>query len=262
MNTVISRDGTSIAFDRYGAGPAVILVGGAFQHRAIDPQTADLAKRLAPRFSVYHYDRRGRGDSGDTPPYAIAREIEDIEVLIQHAGGSALVFGMSSGAVLALRAAASGLAIQKLAVYEPPFNAGDDASRQASQGYIRQLSSFLEKGQPGEAAAFAMTTFGSPPEVIAGMRQMPIWSGFEAVAPTLVYDGTIMGDGAVPVQQIASVTLPTLVIDGGASPAFMHTAADALAKALPNAARRTLDGQTHAVDPAVLAPVLEAFFAG
>ena len=143
MNKVMSKDGTVIAFDRSGNGPAVILVGGAFQYRAIDPPTAQLAALLAQHFMVFHYDRRGRGDSSDTQPYAIEREIEDLEVLINEAGGSAFVFGMSSGGVLALYAAARGLAIKKLVMYEPPFNAGDEHARQASESYTRQLAALL-----------------------------------------------------------------------------------------------------------------------
>lgn len=140
MQTVSSKDGTPIAFDRLGKGPALILVGGAFQHRAIDGKTAALAALLAQRFTVFHYDRRGRGDSGDTLPYAVAREVEDMEALIREAGEPAFVFGMSSGAVLALEAAARGAAITKLALYEPPFSAGDDGARRVSKDYSRQLT--------------------------------------------------------------------------------------------------------------------------
>jgi pimeloyl-ACP methyl ester carboxylesterase len=260
MRKVISKDGTPIAFDQSGQGPALILVGGAFQHRAIDPRTAQLAAFLAPHFTVFHYDRRGRGDSGDTPPYAVEREVEDIEALINEAGGTAFVFGGSSGAVLALEAAARGLAITKLALYEPPFNSGDDNARRASENYTKQLTALLAEGRRGDAVTLAMTTWGAPAEAIAGMRQTPIWSMFEAVAPTLAYDNAIMGDGSVPTERMASVTVPTLVIDGGASPAFMHNAAQATADTLPNAQRRTLEGQTHDVAPEVLAPVLEEFY--
>ncbi len=262
MNKVTSKDGTTIAFDRSGKGPAVILVGGAFQYRAIDPRTAHLAELLAKLFTVFHYDRRGRGDSGDTQPYAVEREIEDLEALMKEAGGSAFVFGMSSGGVLSLEAAARGLTIKKLALYEPPFNAGDDNARQAAENYTKQLSALLSEGRRGDAVALAMTTFGAPTEAVAGMRQTPVWSLFESVAPTLAYDNTIMGDGSVPTKLLASVTVPTLVIDGGASPAFMQNAAQATADALHNAQRRTLEGQTHDVAPEVLAPVLEEFFDG
>jgi pimeloyl-ACP methyl ester carboxylesterase len=261
MNRVISKDGTTIAFDQLGKGPAIILVGGAFQHRAIDPSTAQLASLLSQHFSVFHYDRRGRGDSSDTQPYAVEREIEDLEALIKAAGGSALVFGMSSGAVLALEAVARGLNITKIALYEPPFNL-DNSARSASANYTQQLTTLLAEDRRSDAAALAMTTWGTPAEAIAGMRQTPIWSAFESVAPTLAYDNAVMRDGSVPTKWMASITTPTLVIDGGASPVFMHNAAQAVADALPNAQRRTLKDQTHAVAPEVLAPVLEEFFTG
>jgi pimeloyl-ACP methyl ester carboxylesterase len=262
MNQVFSQDGTVIAFDRSGKGPAVILVGGAFQYRAIDPRTAQLAALLAQHFTVFHYDRRGRGDSLDTQPYAVEREVEDLNALIKEAGGQAATFGMSSGGVLTLEAAKRGLAITKLALYEPPFNSGDNTARQASENYTRQLTALLTEGRWGDAVALAMTTWGAPAEAIAGMRQTPIWPLFESVAPTLAYDNAIMGDGSVPTERLASLTVPTLVIDGGASPAFMHNAAQALALALPNAQHRTLEGQTHDVAPEALAPVLVEFFKG
>jgi pimeloyl-ACP methyl ester carboxylesterase len=260
MNQVISKDGTVIAFDRSGKGPAVILVGGAFQYRAIDPQTAQLAALLAPHFTVFHYDRRGRGDSLDTHPHTVEREVEDLDALIQEAGGTAAIFGMSSGAALVMKAAARGLAMTKLAFYEPPFNAGDDRARQASENYTRELTALLTEGRRGDAVALAMTTFGAPAEAVAGMRQTPMWSLFESVAPTLAYDAAIMGDGSVPAERLASITVPTLVIDGGASPAFMHNAAQAVAHAIPNAKLCTLEGQTHDVAPQALAPVLVEFF--
>ncbi len=261
MQTVTSKDGTSIAFDKLGQGPALILVGGAFQFRAIDQPTAQLAALLAQHFTVFHYDRRGRGDSGDTQPYAAEREIEDLEALIKAGGRSAFVFGNSSGAVLALEAAAHGLAITKLALYEPPFGLGRNA-RTAAANYTKQLTALLGEGRRGDAAALAMAQFGTPPEAVAGMRAAPVWSLFESVAPTLAYDNTIMGDGSVPTKRLESVTVSTLVLDGGASPAFMQNAAKATADTLPNAQHRSLEGQTHAVAPEILAPVLVQFFRG
>ena len=262
MNQVLSKDGTTIAFDQSGQGPALILVGGAFQYRAIDPPTAQLATLLAEQFTVVHYDRRGRGDSGDTQPYEVEREVEDLEALITEAGGSACVFGMSSGGALTLEAAARGLAITKLALYEVPFHSGDEQARTAAQHYSRELAALLGEGRRGDAVALAMTTWGTPAEAVAGMRQTPIWPLFEAVAPTLAYDDAIMGDGTVPTARLASITVPTLVMAGGASPAFMQDAAQAVARALPNAQLRILEGQTHDVAPQVLAPVLVAFFQG
>jgi pimeloyl-ACP methyl ester carboxylesterase len=260
VGKVISKDGTAIAFDQSGSGPAVMLVGGAFQFRAFDQRTGQIAALLSKHFTVYHYDRRGRGDSSATPPYAVEREIEDLGALIKAAGGSAHVFGHSSGAVLALYAAAHGLAIPKLALYEAPFtNAGDRESTR-EMAYTKELTTLLAEGRRGDAAALAMTYFGTPADAIAGMRQSPAWPMFEAVAPTLAYDNAIMGDGIVPTTQFASIRVPTLVMDGGASPEFMHNAANAIASALPNAQRRTLAGQTHGVDPEVLVRVLDAFF--
>jgi pimeloyl-ACP methyl ester carboxylesterase len=261
MNQIISRDGTTIAFDRLGKGPAIILVGGAFQHRAIDPRTAQLAALLAQQFTVFHYDRRGRGDSSDTQPYAVEHELEDLGALIKEAGDSAFVFGMSSGAVLAMEGVTRGLAIMKLACYEPPFNAGDDHARQESENYTRQMTALLTAGRRGDAVALAMTTWGAPAEAIAGIRQTPIWLLFESVAPTLAYDNAIMGDGSLPTKRLASITVPTLVIVGGASPTPMQDASQAAARTLPNAQLRILEDQTHDVIPEVLAPVLEKFFA-
>ena len=259
MNKVISRDGTPIAYDQSGNGPALILVGGAFQHRTGDPQTAQLAALLAPRFTVYHYDRRGRGDSGDTLPYAVEREIEDLDALIHEAGGEAFVFGMSSGAVLALEAAINKLNVTSMALYEPPYN-NDSAARSAMMNYTKQLNSLLMEGRRGDAAALAMKTFGAPEEAIAGMRRSPGWSEIESIAPTLTYDAAVMGDYAVPSERLTSLNVPVLVLDGGASPDWARRVVGTLVEVLPNAQRRTLEGQTHNVDPQVLAPVLVEFF--
>jgi pimeloyl-ACP methyl ester carboxylesterase len=265
MDIVTSEDGTSIAFDRAGQGPALILVGGAFQHRASDSHTARLAELLAPGLTVYHYDRRGRGDSGDTAPYAVEREIEDLDALIQDAGGSAFVFGMSSGAVLAVDAAARGRAVAKLALYEPPFIV-DDSRAPLPPGYTEQLTELLASGRRGDAVELFMTeAVGLPAEAVTPMRGAPFWSTFEDVAHTLRYDNAIMQDrvsgNPLPADRWASVTMPTIVMDGDASPTWARNAVQALVEVLPNAERRTLEGQTHQVDPEVLAPVLREFFA-
>jgi pimeloyl-ACP methyl ester carboxylesterase len=186
--------------------------------------------------------------------------MEDLEALIHEAGGSVFVFGMSSGGVLALDAAERGLALTKVALYEPPFNSGDEQARRAAEHYTRELTALLSEGRRGDAVALAMTTWGAEASAVAGMRQTPIWPLFESVAPTLAYDNAIMGDGSVPTQRLASITVPTLVMAGGTSPAFMQDAAQAVAHALPNAKFRTLEGQTHDVAPEVLAPVLVEFF--
>jgi pimeloyl-ACP methyl ester carboxylesterase len=260
MNTVTSTDGTTIAYDARGEGPALVVVDGALCTRQ---SKLDLAALLAPRFTVYGYDRRGRGDSGDTRPYAVAREIEDLETLIDEAGGSACLYGHSSGACLALEAAAQlGGKVRKLALYEAPY---DDAPgvRKPWATYIARLTEALADDRRGDAAALFMRFVGTPDEQIAGMRQAPLWAGFEAIAPTLAYDHTgILGpDLAVPAARAARIPTPTLVMAGGAGAPFMRESAETLSKAMPQAELRVLDGQTHDVDPAVLAPVLTEFFA-
>jgi pimeloyl-ACP methyl ester carboxylesterase len=265
MESVTSRDGTEIAFDRHGEGSPVVLVGGAFQHRDIDPPTAQLASLLGERFSVYHYDRRGRGDSGDAEAYSPEREIEDLEALIDLAGGPASVFGNSSGAVLALDAAASGLAIERLTLYEPPFIV-DDSRPPVPEDYREQLVKLISAGRRDEAVGLFLTGPAEvPAEFVAQMRNAPIWPAFESVAHTLAYDAAFVegtqGGWPLPAGRWDSVTMPTLVLDGGASPTWVRNAALAIAGLLPDARRSTLEGQTHEVDPEVLAPVLKDFFA-
>ena len=260
MNTVTSTDGTKIAYDAQGEGPAVILVDGALSTRQAKPE---LAKLLASRFTVYGYDRRGRVDSGDTRPYAVAREIEDLETLIDEAGGSACLYGHSSGACLALEAAAQlGGKVGKLAMYEAPYN-DDPAVRKPWATYIAQLTEALADDRRGDAVALFMRYVGMPDEQIAGMRQAPFWPGIEAIAPTLAYDHTgILGpDLAVPAARAARIRTPTLVMSGDASSPFMRDTAETLSRAMPRAELRILAGQTHDVDQAVLAPVLAEFFA-
>lgn len=261
MNTVTSNDGTTIAFDRSGGGPPVILVGGALSDRTA---AARLAALLAPRFTVISYDRRGRGDSGDTPPYAVDREIEDLAALIDAAGGDAFVFGHSSGAALALHAAAAGIAIPRLALYEPPFSV-DDSRVALPADYGSHLDELIASGRRGDAVEYFMTVaVAAPPELVAGMRHSPGWPAMEAMAHTITYDNAVMGDtmrgSPAPLRRFAAVQAPTLVMDGGASPAWLQNAARALASVLPDAQHRTLEGQTHGFDPAVLAPVLVEFF--
>jgi pimeloyl-ACP methyl ester carboxylesterase len=258
MRTVTSRDGTTIAFDQLGQGPALILVDGALQHRGFD-QAAAL---LAQHFSVFHYDRRGRGGSSDTQPYAVAREIEDIEALVDKAGGSAFVFGHSSGACLAMEAAIELPGkINGLAMYEAPYN-DDPAAQQAWAEYTQRLGDLLAAGRRGDAVALFMMLVGATADQTNALRQAPMWPHLEAVAPTLAYDHiALLGDhAAVPIERAAQVTVPTLVMDGGASFPFMHTAAVSLAKAIPHAQQRTLAGQTHEVAAEALAPALVEFF--
>jgi len=264
MQKVTSQDGTTIAFDQSGQGPALILVGGAFEQRAMDSETAQLAALplLAEHFTVVHYDRRGRGDSTDTQPYAVEREIEDIEALIDEAGGEAFVFGISSGAALAFEAALGlGGKVKKLAMYEAPYNDDNDA-RQAWKEFRKQLKQVLAAGRLGDAVGLFMTLLGMPAEHLDGMRQHPMWPMFESVAPTLAYDAAALGeDASVPTERAARVAVPALIMDGGASEwPFMHITATALANAIPHAQHRTLEGQTHEVAAEAIAPVLVEFF--
>jgi len=257
VETVVSQDGTSIAFDRAGDGPPIILVNAGPTDRNVN---AALAGLLAARFTVLNYDRRGRGDSGDTALYAVDREYEDLDVVIDAAGGSASVFGNSGGGILALEAAARGLAITKLAVWEPPYIL-DGTRPPAPKDYQQQLSDLLAAGRRGDMVELFLTkAAGIPAELVASIRQSPFWPLQEAVAHALVYDADIVGDFSVPTARVATIKVPTLVVDGGQTP-WLSTSANAVAGALPDAQRRTLEGQPHNVDAAALAPVLAGFFA-
>lgn len=261
MQTVTSKDGTKIAYETLGQGPAVILVTGATSTR---DGLSELARLLASDFSVYYYDRRGRGDSTDTQPFSVEKEVADIEALIDVSGGSAYLFGISSGGALALEATIS-LAekIKKLAVYEIPYD-DSEAGIKIWHEYRTKLSEFIKDNRRGDAVALFMKFVGVPDEMLEGMRQAPFWKGLEAIAPTLLYDAAALGtDRTVPTERVASVTAQTLIMDGGGSlklMPFMQVSAEALAKAIPGALRQTLEGQTHNVDMKVLAPVLREFF--
>jgi pimeloyl-ACP methyl ester carboxylesterase len=260
METVHSKDGTRIAIDRAGQGPALVHVGGALNDRG---SGAALAALLAPHHTVLTYDRRGRGDSGDTPPYAVEREIEDLAAVIEAAGGSATVYGMSSGAVLALRAAARGLPITRLALFEPPFSPAHDDRLTRARAYHTDLTGLLADDRRGDALALFMTGVGMPAEMVRQMRGAPMWPALEKLAPTLAYDSAVMDDAAtgaeLPADLLARVTVPALVLDGGDSPSWMRDIARRAAALLPAGSHRTLDGQTHDVAPEALAPVLTEF---
>lgn len=260
MNTVASKDGTPIAYDRSGTGSAVILVDGALCSRSFGPM-GPLAAQLTSHFTVYTYDRRGRGESGDTQPFAVEREIEDIEAIIGEAGGSAFVYGISSGAALAFEAARLlPTKITKLALYEPPY-ALDPNRVQRFKEYRTQLDGLLAEGRRGDAIELFMRLVGAGDEGVAQMRQAPIWPLFEAVAPTLAYDAATLGDSSVPTDRATSVAIPTLVMSGGETFEFIQQSAQALAATLPQAQYRELEGQTHEVAAEALAPVLTEFFA-
>jgi pimeloyl-ACP methyl ester carboxylesterase len=260
LGQVTSKDGTTIAFDRLGTGPSVVLVSGGSVDRS---SNAGLAAILAADFTVFNYDRRGRGPSGDTAPYAVAREIEDIAAVIAAAGGSACLYGTSSGAALALEAAAAGLPVTKLALWEPPYILDESARPPAAAEQVAQYDTMIAEGRRGDAAEYFMTkVVRLPAEFAAYARSQPWWAGQEALAHTLKYDALIMGDYDVPVDRAEAITAPTIVIAGTASFPFMRETAEALAKALPDGRAAALEGQEHNVDPTVLGPILKAFFLG
>lgn len=261
MQTVTSKDGTKIAYEKTGTGPAVILVEGATSTHLY---SVDLANLLSPHFTVYYYDRRGRGESTDTQPYLVEKEIGDIEALIDVAGGSAYVYGISSGACLALQAASKlGNKISKLALYEAPYDDSEEAIKGWHE-YTTNLKDAISKGDRGTAVTLFMQLVGVPDEMITGMKNSPSWLSLEQVAPTLIYDAACMGeDRTVPVEKAKNISAQTLVLDGGANlqvMPFMHVSAEKLATTIPNAKQKTLEGQTHNVDPKVMAPVLVEFF--
>jgi pimeloyl-ACP methyl ester carboxylesterase len=257
---VKSKDGTQIAFDKTGAGPAIILVNGALSYRAVYDDKA-LLSALSKDFTIYTYDRRGRGKSTDTKPYSVEREIEDIEALIKDAGGSAYLYGASSGAALSLLAAArlgkSG--IRKLALYEPPYVSVSEHDKKKFADQGKRIGELIKTGNRGDAAAFHFTAIGTPPEALEKLRKSPEWPLMESVEHTLEYDYAILDDGAVP-DAAKKATMPTLVMNGEKSLPLMGEAANNLSKILPNAQRKILKGQMHQVSPQVLAPILKEFF--
>lgn len=261
MQTIISKDGTKIAYEKIGNGRTVILVEGATATRS---SSENLAKLLSTEFTVYYYDRRGRGDSTDTKPYTVEREIEDIEALIDKAGGTAFVYGISSGSALALEAA-SNLTnkITKLAVYEVPYDESVEGIKSWHE-YTDKLNVLIKEENRTEAVILFMKFVGVPSEMIEGMRQAPFWKGLEIVAPTLIYDAACLGeDRVVPVERVKQITAQTLIMDGGGSlkiMPFMHASAERLAQIIPRVNRQTLEGQTHNVDMNVLASALVKFF--
>lgn len=254
--TTRSADGTAITYEKVGSGPAVVLVDGALCSRNFGPARA-LAQELSEHFTVYAYDRRGRGGSGDTPPYAAAREVEDLVAVLDAAGGEACVMGQSSGAALALEAAASGVPMRKLAVYEAPYIEGrkgvDD---------LGTLERMIADGRRGAAVSYFMVKMvGAPAFAPIMMRLMPkTWRSLKSVAHTLPYDTAVMDGFTVPTERLNTITVPTLVMGGGKGAANMKAAVQRVADAVPGSRHRILDGQTHQVSEKALAPVLTEFF--
>jgi pimeloyl-ACP methyl ester carboxylesterase len=262
MSAVRSADGTTIAYSRAGQGPPLILVDGALCSRSFGPM-AKLAAQLAPHFTVYTYDRRGRGQSGDTPPYEADREVQDIEALASLAGGTVYLHGTSSGAALALEAAKHIRSVARLAVYEPPFIV-DDTRTPMPDDWLPRLKQLIADHRPGDAVKMFMRFVGTPAIFTAIMPLTPVWGKLKAAAPTLPYDITIMHEHqrGMPLAsgEWAAVKAPTLVAAGGKSPAWMANATRALASALPDATYRTLAGQNHMVKAQAIAPLLTEFF--
>lgn len=258
-----SKDGTEIAYTRVGAGAPLILVDGALCDRAMGPNTK-LASRLSDRFAVFTYDRRGRGESGDRAPYGVEREIDDLEAVIETAGGRACVYGISSGGALALEAANRLSSIERLALYELPYVV--DATRPPIPAdWGAQLAEMAAADRRADAVRyFLRDCVGVPRPVVALMRFTPAWPKLKAKSHTLAYDARIVGDlgrgEPLPADRWAGVTVPALAVAGGKSPVWMRNAMRALADVLPSARYQTLAGQTHMVKPGPLAPVLTEFF--
>jgi pimeloyl-ACP methyl ester carboxylesterase len=259
MSEARSKDGTTIAYERSGNGPALILVDGALCSRGFGP-SPKLAPLLARHFTVYAYDRRGRGQSGDTQPYSPAREVEDIAALVEAAGGSAFLLGLSSGGALALEAAASGLPINRLVAYEPPYV--DDSGQRGGAAHEGQLTRLVADGNRGGAVKYFMKDMvGLPAPMVVMMRLMPwIWRKLEAVAHTLPYDAALMTAFSVPRARFASIRVPSLVMNGGKTDGRLREAVRTIVDVMPGAQHRELAGQTHNVKPDALAPAVVEFF--
>ncbi len=255
-----SADGTRIAFDRLGDGPPLVIVSGLLCDRQ---RTRELAEELAQRFAVVNYDRRGRGDSGDTAPYEVEREVEDLAALIAAAGGTAAVYGHSSGAGLALHAAALGLPIDRLVLHEPPYGPDDADGRRSARGLTERVGAALAADRRADAVALFMTASGMPPELAEEIAADP---RMRALAPTMAYDFAVMGDaergGAIPEDVVRAVAVPTLVLAGGASPRFFRDAAQRIAELLPDGRCELLDGHDHGAPADAVAPAVGAFLAG
>jgi pimeloyl-ACP methyl ester carboxylesterase len=266
MSTVTSRDGTRISYTATGTGPAIILVNGATAYPALDPSLPALTEMLKDQFTFVTYDRRGRGQSGDTRPYAVDREVEDIEALVDAVGGRAALYGQSSGAVLALIAAGRLPGITHVLAYEPPYSTpavGNDLP----PDYVEKLARYNAENNGDAAAALFLTDAIRMPEAaVEDMRKGDYWPIMVAVGPTIYYDALCMTLGRkgqeIPSLLWAGSKAKILVVDGGASFPGMAEAADAVAAATPGAGRKTLGGQGHGPTPEAIAPVLKAFVAG
>jgi pimeloyl-ACP methyl ester carboxylesterase len=257
MQTVQSKDGTTLAYDIYGSGPALIYITGASCFRSMIPVVQD-AQAFAKEFTVYNYDRRGRGDSTDTQPYAIEREVEDIEALIDAAGGRASLYGHSSGAVLALEAALRlGDKIDRVVLYDPSY-VHDEAEKSEYNALSQRVHNLLQAGKNAQAMTTFLYGIGMPRTFVFIMRFMPGWKTMTALAPTLAYDIALTRD-LPPVDRARQITLPVQVIVGEKSPAGIHDVAGQLTTAIPGATFIQLKGQDHMVSAKALLPLLVSF---
>jgi pimeloyl-ACP methyl ester carboxylesterase len=255
MRKALSADGTTIAYDVVGDGPPIVLLNGAFRDHTIFDA---LVPELAPHCTTYVYDRRGRGESGDSPAYAVEREIEDLEAVLGEAGGQAVLFAGSSGANLAIAAAAAGAPITKLALHEPYFRL--DGYPKPPDDFMASLRALLADDKRDEAAEYFLDKLvGLTPEVIADWRKGPLWAGNEANAHTLPYDTAICGDCDVPMERLAAIRIPSLVVYSDGTSDWLRDAARATAAALPNGWGVELPGSWHRVNTDILGRVLAGF---
>ncbi|HLE97355.1 MAG TPA: alpha/beta fold hydrolase [Candidatus Thermoplasmatota archaeon] len=255
---VTSKDGTRIAFDVSGSGPPLVIVWGALGVRS-SPFATPMRDALARHFTVYHYDRRGRGESGDTLPYAVAREVEDLAAVCETAGGSPYVFATSSGAALALEAAAAGVPMAGLAAYEPPYMVGDPKDAPPAD-YLAHVTRLVDEGRRDEAVKYFMRVVGVPGFLVAVMPFFPFWKDARAAAHTLPYDGAVMGDFKIPEKRLREIKTPTFALAGGRTTPTLKAAVAAVARTVPGAVHREVPKQNHGVKPAAIAPVLAELF--
>ncbi|WP_248964569.1 alpha/beta fold hydrolase [Sphaerisporangium perillae] len=256
MTFVTSQDGTRIAYDSIGSGPAVIVIGGGPVDRTAE---SPLAALLAEHFTIYSYDRRGRGETVDTAAYSVDREFDDLQALITEAGGSAMVYGTSGGAMIAIQAAARGLPITKLALWEVPYIL-PGTREPVPADYRDQQYALRAQGRFGDMMElFMLKAALMPAGFVEGMKAAPFWEAMAAGASCLAYDADVAADFGLPSEALKTITIPTLVIDGATTP-WITAAAEAIADALPDAHRTTLHGQPHNVDAAAIAPAVTEFF--
>jgi pimeloyl-ACP methyl ester carboxylesterase len=259
MEKVTSKDGTTIAFDRLGEGPVLIMMGGALNNRML---TSELASLLAADFTVFNYDRRGRSDSTDTPPYSIDKEVDDLDAVVDAAGGSAMLFANCTGGMLALEAVAKGSAITKLVLYEPPYIV-DDRQARLDGDFRTMITELLESGRRGDAVKhFLERGVGLRPDVVERVQSMPLWPMLEGLATSLPYDIAVAGDNSLPTERLPLVTVPTLVMDGTKSPDWQRDSVQALVDTLPDATRTSMEDMNHTFAPEGIAPVIRDFLVG